>query len=113
LAGVRFAAGCFNFQFLRNYQFARHSNLDVSHRGGNPGFVELVDDKTFRIPDYQGNSMFNTFGNLMLNDKAGVVFWDFEDGKLLQMTGTALIHWDTPDREYSETGRYWVFKIEK
>lgn len=89
--------------------------LDVSHRGGNPGFIEIADDKTLRIPDYQGNSMFNTFGNFLLNDNAGIVFWDFEQGKLLQMTGTALIHWKNMGAEEKTvgTGRYWEFKIEQ
>jgi predicted pyridoxine 5'-phosphate oxidase superfamily flavin-nucleotide-binding protein len=89
--------------------------LDASHRGGNPGFVELVDDKTIRIPDYKGNSMFNTFGNLMLNENAGVVFWDFEQGKILQMTGKVKIYWDNPGTEQVTTGtkRFWEFTLEK
>ena len=87
--------------------------LDVSHRGGNPGTIEIVDDKTLRIPDYQGNSMFNTFGNFLLNKNAGVVFWDFEQGKLLQMTGTAHIHWSKKEDETIGTGRFWEFKIEQ
>lgn len=90
-------------------------NLDVSHRGGNPGFVELVGDNTIRIPDYKGNSMFNTFGNFMLNDHAAAVFWDFKHGKLLQMIGTANIHWDNPstEKQTAGTGRYWEFKLTK
>ena len=90
-------------------------NLDVSHRGGNPGFVELVDDNTIRIPDYKGNSMFNTFGNFMLNDHAAALFWDFESGKLLQMFGTAKIHWDNPgtEKETAGTERYWEFTFTK
>ena len=90
-------------------------NLDVSHRGGDPGFIEIVDDKTLRIPDYKGNSMFNTFGNFLLNEYAGVVFWDFEQGKLLQMTGKAKIYWDNPgtEKETAGTGRYWEFEVDK
>ena len=90
-------------------------HLDTSHRGGQPGFVDLIDDKTIRVPDYKGNSMFNTFGNLMLNDHAGVVFWDFDNGKVLQMTGKAKIHWDNPGTEKvtTGTGRFWEFTLEK
>ena len=90
-------------------------NLDVSHRGGNPGFVEFVDDKTLRIPDYQGNSMFNTFGNLLVNNHAGVVFWDFDKGIALQMTGTARIYWNQPTNEekITSTGRFWEFEIKE
>ena len=43
---------------------------DASHRGGNPGFIEVLDGKTVRIPDYAGNSMFNTLGNLVVNPAA-------------------------------------------
>ena len=90
-------------------------NLDVSHRGGNPGFVEIVDEKTLRIPDYNGNSMFNTFGNLLVNDHAGVVFWDFDHGVVLQMIGTARIHWNQfqNSQNDSETGRFWEFEIKQ
>ena len=51
--------------------------VDASHRGGNPGFVTLVDDRTLRIPDYPGNSMFNTLGNFTANPRAGLIFLDF------------------------------------
>ena len=89
--------------------------LDASHRGGNPGFVQLIDNKTIRIPDYKGNSMFNTFGNLILNENAGVVFWDFENGIILQMTGKASIHWDNPGTEKVTTGtkRFWEFTLDQ
>lgn len=90
-----------------------NGNLDASHRGGNPGFAQLVDDKAIRIPDYKGNSMFNTFGNLLLNNNAGIVFWNFEDGKLLHLIGTAHIVWDDRDNTISDTGRYWEFNIQK
>ena len=52
--------------------------VDASHRGGNPGFVTIVDDRTLRIPDYKGNCMFNTFGNFVVNPRAGLIFVDFE-----------------------------------
>jgi len=68
--------------------------VDASHRGGQPGFVEVVDERTLRIPDYVGNSMFNTFGNFAVNPRAGLVFLDFEHNRTLQMTGRAEILWD-------------------
>ena len=89
----------------------QNGELDASHRGGNPGFVQFVDDQTFRIPDYKGNSMFNTLGNLLQNNNAGIVFWDFETGKLLHILGTAQIVWDDRDINASDTGRYWEYKI--
>lgn len=87
---------------------------DASHRGGNPGFVKLLDEVTLRIPDYRGNSMFNTLGNLAVNPAAGLVFPDFENRRVLQLTGTAEILWDQPDaaNESGGTGRFWDFHTE-
>src|SRR5215204_5743775 len=47
---------------------------DVSHRGGNAGFVKVLDDRTLIFPDYSGNMMFQTLGNLQLNPKCGLLF---------------------------------------
>ena len=63
--------------------------VDVSHRGGRPGFVRLDADGGLTIPDFQGNMFFNTLGNIALNPRAGLVFVDFASGGLLQMSGTA------------------------
>jgi hypothetical protein len=70
------------------------SGVDVSHRGGKPGFVRIDDPQTLTIPDFSGNFHFNTFGNLELNPRAGLVFIDFEQGDLLYLTGTAEVIWD-------------------
>lgn len=61
--------------------------VDVSHRGGKPGFARLNEDGTLTIPDFAGNLFFNTLGNFVLNPKAGLVFVDFATGDLLQMAG--------------------------
>jgi predicted pyridoxine 5'-phosphate oxidase superfamily flavin-nucleotide-binding protein len=82
----------------------RERGLDVSHRGGAPGFVRHLTPSRIRIPDYPGNSMFNTLGNLAVDDRAGVVFVDFEGGTLLQMTGKATLQFDQPD-EARQTDR--------
>jgi hypothetical protein len=74
-----------------------------------------MNDATLKIPDYPGNSMFNTFGNLLLNPKAGLGFLDFHRRRLLQLTGTVEIVWDQPGTE-SETGgsrRFWYFHCEQ
>lgn len=64
--------------------------LDVSHRGGPPGFVEVrTAPDELVIPDYPGNNMFNTLGNLSLDPRAGLTFIDFDSAAMLQMTGTA------------------------
>ncbi|MEM7532163.1 MAG: pyridoxamine 5'-phosphate oxidase family protein [Chloroflexota bacterium] len=73
---------------------AVESGADVSHRGGNPGFVQVVGSNNLLFPDYQGNMMFNTLGNLVTNPHAGLLFFDFDQGKLLQLTGKAEIIWD-------------------
>lgn len=61
---------------------------DMSHRGGNPGFVTVAGD-ALRFPDYRGNNMFMTLGNLELNPRIGVLFIDWDSGDTLQLTGAA------------------------
>jgi uncharacterized protein len=68
--------------------------VDVSHRGGKPGFVRIDDDHTLTVPDFSGNGHFNTFGNLELNPRAGLLFVDFTQGSLLYLTGTAEVIWE-------------------
>lgn len=78
--------------FLGTYNSS--TGLDVNHRGGLPGFVRVLDQKSILWPDYRGNGMFQSFGNLHLNDRAGVTFFDFETASLLQLTGRAKINWN-------------------
>lgn len=86
---------------------------DVSHRGGQPGFIRVDDARTLTIPDYLGNFHFNTFGNFIENPKAGLLFVDFEQGNILTVTGTVEILWDSPDTEYFEGAeRLWTFRID-
>lgn len=60
--------------------------VDVSHRGGRPGFVKIEGD-TLLVPDFSGNNFFNTIGNFLLNPKAGLLFPDYATGDLLMLTG--------------------------
>ena len=94
---------------------SRHdgSGADASHRGGQPGFVKLVDDTTLRIPDYHGNSLFNTLGNFEADGRAGICILDFAHGQVLQLTGTAAVLWnqDDPAGETGGTRRYWEFRV--
>nr|WP_082754715.1 pyridoxamine 5'-phosphate oxidase family protein [Burkholderia savannae] len=70
--------------------------VDVSHRGGPPGFVRVDDDRTLTTPDYSGNNFFNTIGNLLHDPRAGLLFVDFERGDLLYVAVDARIVWDGP-----------------
>lgn len=67
--------------------------VDVSHRGGRPGFVRVEDDR-LTIPDFSGNLHFNTLGNLAANPRAGLLFIDFGSGDLLQVGGRTEIDED-------------------
>ncbi len=89
--------------------------LDASHRGGQPGFVQVLDRQRLRIPDYAGNSLFNTLGNLTVYPHAGLVFPDFDTGRVLQLTGETRILWDQnePDDPTGGTGRYWELDIKQ
>jgi hypothetical protein len=70
------------------------AGADVSHRGGNPGFVHVLGPETLAFPDYAGNNMFNTLGNLAVDPHAGLLFVDFASGDTLQITGEARVLWD-------------------
>ena len=89
-------------------------NVDASHRGGNPGFIQVISDKVICIPDYSGNSMFNTLGNFQSNPQAGLVFIDFYNKKFLQLTGEVKILWkiEGNEKETGGTCRYWKIKID-
>lgn len=86
-------------------------DMDASHRGGAPGFVSIGADGSLLIPDYKGNSMFNTLGNFISNPKAGLLFIDFENHRTLQLTGTVEVLWNHNDPQSTSggTGRYWKF----
>ena len=87
---------------------------DASHRGGNPGFVTVVDPNTLIWPDYLGNKMFNTLGNIAANPKAGLLFLDFDTGSTLQLTGEANIIWDPSEiAKHNGAERLVSFRIEQ
>lgn len=71
--------------------------MDASHRGGDRGFVQVLDGNRLRFPDYAGNNHYNTIGNLIVDPRAGYLFIDFESGSLLQLTGTASIDWGSEE----------------
>lgn len=70
------------------------AGVDVSHRGGPPGFVAVERGEKgdrLTLPDYVGNNLFNTLGNLMLWPRAGLLFVDWQEGHALQLAATAHI----------------------
>jgi predicted pyridoxine 5'-phosphate oxidase superfamily flavin-nucleotide-binding protein len=74
---------------------------DASHRGGLPGFVQVEGDRV-TWPDYAGNMMYNTLGNIAAYPRAGVLVPDFASGAVLQLTGRAGILWDVGRRPGAE-----------
>lgn len=62
---------------------------DCSYKGGLPGFVRVLDDRTLAIPDYDGNGMYRTWGNVLVNPHIGLLFLDFEQPKRIRVNGTA------------------------
>ncbi len=69
---------------------------DCSYKGGRPGFVRVVDPHTLAFPDYDGNGMFRSLGNIAVNPQVGLLFLDFRDGERLRVNGAASLHRDDP-----------------
>jgi len=73
---------------------ARNAGVDVSHRGGRPGFVRVdqtAQGSVLTVPDFRGNFFFNTLGNIVANPQAGLLFIDYERGDLLQLGARAIV----------------------
>lgn len=84
--------------------------VDVSHRGGRPGFVRVgraADGAAvLSLPDFRGNFLFNTLGNLMVRPLAGLLFFDPEHGHLLHVAARAEIVWEGPEVEAFEGAQH-------
>lgn len=90
---------------------AEQGGADISHRGGQPGFVR-VDGETLLIPDFRGNHYFNTLGNFLGEPRGALLFIDFERGDLLQLQGQVEIDWsDSAAREIEGAERCWRFRV--
>ena len=99
--------------FVASYAAGWDGNrqVDVSHRGGEAGFVRVGEDGVLTIPDYSGNRFFNTLGNFAANPRAGLVFADFATGTLLQMTGDTELLLDSPEiGDFPGAERLWRFR---
>ncbi|KAF1011992.1 MAG: hypothetical protein GAK32_00449 [Pseudomonas fluorescens] len=91
--------------FVASYVDLGPRSVDVSHRGGPTGFVS-IDGNTLTIPDFVGNSFFNTLGNLSVNPVAGLLFIDFESGEMLQLVGRAQVR-------VTQEARDWTVSVEQ
>ncbi len=88
---------------------------DVNHRGGKPGFIK-VDERDgateLTVPDFAGNSAFSTFGNLLRNPTAGLLFLDFAAPHALMLTGQAQVLWDSPAlKDFPGALRFLRFRV--
>lgn len=87
-------------------------SVDVSHRGGQVGFVQ-VEGNRLTIPDFAGNLFFNTLGNLLVNPRAGLLFIDFNSGDLLHLSGRTEVILEGPQIEaFQGAERLWTFHVE-
>jgi uncharacterized protein len=68
-----------------------HGQPNCSYKGGDPGFVHVLDEQTIAFPNYDGNGMYLSMGNISLNPQVGLLFIDFEKGHRLRLNGTATL----------------------
>jgi len=73
-----------------------HGQPQCSYKGGDPGFVRVVDEHTVAFPSYNGNGMYLSFGNALVNPQVGLLFIDFEGRKRMRLNGIASIDDDDP-----------------
>ena len=69
---------------------------DVSYKGGRPGFVRCLDPATVAFPSYDGNGMFRSLGNVIVNERVGMLFIDMVEPKRLRIQGRATIDLGDP-----------------
>jgi uncharacterized protein len=69
---------------------------DCSYKGGQPGFVQVTDERTLAFPSYDGNGMFRSLRNVLLNPKVGLLFIDFERPRRLIVHAHASLSRDDP-----------------
>lgn len=87
----RFIEGCSMFFLATADELGQP---DCSYKGGMPGFVQIEDEHTLAFPDYDGNGMFRSLGNILVNPQVGLLFVDFERQNRLRLNGRASLHAD-------------------
>lgn len=75
-----------------------NGSLDCSYKGGEPGFVKVIDEHTIAFPNYDGNGQYMTAGNIVESGRVGLLFIDFENQWRMRLNGTASIDFDDPLR---------------
>ncbi|MCC7088801.1 MAG: pyridoxamine 5'-phosphate oxidase family protein [Chloroflexi bacterium] len=73
-----------------------NGGLDCSYKGGEPGFVRVIDDHTIAFPNYDGNGQYMTGGNILETGKVGLLFIDFQNQWRVRVNGTATIDFEDP-----------------
>ena len=71
-------------------------NPNCSYKGGEPGFVRVLDPHTIAFPNFDGNGMYLSTGNVLVNPEVGMLFIDFERGHRMRLEGTATVELDDP-----------------
>ncbi|MEO8380908.1 MAG: pyridoxamine 5'-phosphate oxidase family protein [Acidobacteriota bacterium] len=69
---------------------------ECSYKGGLPGFVRVTDECSLAFPDYDGNGMFRSLGNVSVNPRVGLLFVNFEKPSRLRLNGLASVHLTDP-----------------
>lgn len=87
--------------FIATVDERGHANC--SYKAGDPGFVHVVDEHTIAFPNYDGNGMYLSMGNILKTHQVGLLFIDFENQKRVRLNGEASLHRDDPlIKEYPE-----------
>jgi uncharacterized protein len=80
--------------FIATVDERGHANC--SYKAGDPGFVRVLDEHTLAFPNYDGNGMYLTMGNILTTRQVGLLFIDFENQKRMRLNGEATLHRDDP-----------------
>lgn len=83
---------------------------ECSYKGGLPGFIRVLDERTLAIPDYDGNGMYRSWGNVLVNPHVGLLFPDFERQQRLRVNGIATVRADDPLRD-SFPGAVFIVRV--
>ena len=83
---------------------------DCSYKGGLPGFVRILDERTLAFPDYDGNGMYRSWGNVLVNPHVGLLFLDFEHPRRIRVNGTARVNSDDPLRS-EHPGSVFIVRV--